>query len=111
MDYSYEMVGSLVVGQPGKAKAFALLGMNEPLYGKDAALCGLANAALPAAEVEPRARAAAQALGRLFADPALARLLMFGALNWSAQWFDPGRRATLDEVADAALQLFLKEPT
>ena len=43
-------------------------------------------------------------------DPALARLLMFGALNWSAQWFDPARRATLDDVADAALQLFLKEP-
>ena len=38
------------------------------------------------------------------------RLLMFGALNWSAQWFDAGRRASLDDVADAALQLFLKEP-
>jgi TetR/AcrR family transcriptional regulator, cholesterol catabolism regulator len=50
------------------------------------------------------------AAGLLRGDPALARLLMFGALNWSAQWFDPARRATLDDVADAALQLFLKEP-
>lgn len=50
------------------------------------------------------------AAGLLRGDPALARLLMFGALNWSAQWFDPARRATLDDVADAALQLFLKVP-
>ncbi|WP_342132442.1 TetR/AcrR family transcriptional regulator [Hydrogenophaga sp. OTU3427] len=49
------------------------------------------------------------AAGHLRGDPALARLLMFGALNWSAQWFDPARRATLDDVADAALQLFLKD--
>ncbi|HVK81044.1 MAG TPA: enoyl-CoA hydratase-related protein [Verrucomicrobiae bacterium] len=53
-----------IVDRLGHARAFALLGMNEPLYGKDAALYGLANAALPAAEVEPRARAAAQALAK-----------------------------------------------
>jgi AcrR family transcriptional regulator len=48
--------------------------------------------------------------GLLSGNPALARLLMFGALNWTAQWFEAGRSATLDDVADAALQLFLKEP-
>ena len=32
--------------------------------GKDAAACGIANAALPASEVETRARAAAQALAK-----------------------------------------------
>jgi AcrR family transcriptional regulator len=55
--------------------------------------------------------------GRLAADPALARLMIFGALNWSAQWYVPpsGRsarargRASLDELTTSALQLFLKE--
>jgi enoyl-CoA hydratase/carnithine racemase len=46
----------------GHTRAFALFGLGEPLMGKDAAAWGLANAALPAAEVEPRARAAAQTL-------------------------------------------------
>jgi AcrR family transcriptional regulator len=56
--------------------------------------------------------------GQLAADPALARLMIFGALNWSAQWYVPpsGRsakargRASLDELTASALQLFLKEP-
>jgi enoyl-CoA hydratase/carnithine racemase len=46
----------------GHVRAFAMLGLCEPLFGADAATFGIANAALPAAEVEPRARAAAQAL-------------------------------------------------
>lgn len=46
----------------GHVRAFALLGLCEPLIGKDAATFGIANAALPAGEVETRARAAAQAL-------------------------------------------------
>jgi enoyl-CoA hydratase/carnithine racemase len=46
----------------GHVRAFALLGLCEPLTGKDAAAFGVANAALPAGEVETRARAAAQAL-------------------------------------------------
>ena len=50
------------------------------------------------------------AAGHLRGDPALARLLMFGALNCSARWFDPTRGASLNDVTDAALQLFLKEP-
>lgn len=48
----------------GHARAFAMLGLGEPITGKDAAACGIANAALPAAEVEPRARAAAQTLAK-----------------------------------------------
>ncbi len=56
--------------------------------------------------------------GQLAADPALARLMIFGALNWSAQWYvaPSGRgakargRASLDELTTSALQLFLKEP-
>lgn len=39
----------------------------------------------------------------------LSRLLILGALNWSVQWFDPAKGASLDELTDAALALFLKE--
>ena len=51
-----------IVDRIGHTRAFAMFGLNEPLTGRDAAAWGLANAALPAAEVEPRARAAAQTL-------------------------------------------------
>jgi AcrR family transcriptional regulator len=46
--------------------------------------------------------------GRLKADVKLARLLIFGALNWSAQWYDRRKGATLDELAEAALALFIR---
>ncbi|MBL8545514.1 MAG: enoyl-CoA hydratase/isomerase family protein [Hyphomonadaceae bacterium] len=49
-----------MVDRLGHTRAFALFGLGEPLYGRDAAAWGLANAALPAGEVLPRARAAAQ---------------------------------------------------
>jgi AcrR family transcriptional regulator len=50
---------------------------------------------------------ALHAAGRLKADVKLARLLVFGALNWSAQWYDRRKGATLDELTDAALALFI----
>lgn len=53
-----------IIDRLGHARAFAMLGLGEPLFGKDAAAFGLANAALPLAEVEPKARAAAQALAK-----------------------------------------------
>ena len=45
--------------------------------------------------------------GRLKADVHLARLLIFGALNWSAQWFDAKKGASLDDLTDAAMALFV----
>lgn len=48
--------------------------------------------------------------GELSGDVRLARLLIFGALNWTAQWFHPHERASLDDLTHAALRLFLKEP-
>jgi enoyl-CoA hydratase/carnithine racemase len=51
-----------MVDRLGHTRAFALFGLGEPLMGKDAAAWGLANAALPVGEVQPRARAAAQVL-------------------------------------------------
>ncbi|MCD6079205.1 MAG: TetR family transcriptional regulator [Ramlibacter sp.] len=57
---------------------------------------------------EPVLRAL-HASGRLRADVKLARLMIFGALNWSVQWFDRRGAATLDDLADAALALFLSE--
>lgn len=52
---------------------------------------------------------ALRASGELRGDPALSRLMIFGALNWSVQWYDPSRKTTLDDLTEAALQLFLKE--
>jgi AcrR family transcriptional regulator len=45
--------------------------------------------------------------GRLRIDVKLARLFIFGALNWSAQWYDRRKSATLDDLADAAVALFI----
>jgi TetR/AcrR family transcriptional regulator, cholesterol catabolism regulator len=44
---------------------------------------------------------------QLQADVKLARLLIFGALNWSAQWYDRRKGASLDELTEAAMQLFI----
>ncbi len=52
---------------------------------------------------------ALRASGDLQGDPTLSRLMIFGALNWSVQWFDASRTTTLDDLTEAALQLFLKE--
>ncbi|HEY8050468.1 MAG TPA: TetR/AcrR family transcriptional regulator [Ramlibacter sp.] len=52
--------------------------------------------------------AALHASGKLKADVKLARLLIFGALNWSAQWYDRRKGASLDQLADAALALFIR---
>ncbi len=47
------------------------------------------------------------ASGELRAPVRLARLLILGALNWSVQWFDAQKGASLQELADAAMDLFL----
>ncbi len=45
--------------------------------------------------------------GQLKGPVKLARLLIFGALNWSVQWFDAKKDASLDDLADAAMALFI----
>jgi len=52
---------------------------------------------------------ALHASGQLKADVKLARLLIFGALNWSARWYDPRKAAGLDDLTEAAIDLFLGE--
>ncbi|MBP8149588.1 MAG: TetR family transcriptional regulator [Limnohabitans sp.] len=56
--------------------------------------------------------------GQLQAPVNLARLMIFGALNWSVQWYQPpppktsvkkNQRATLDDLTEAALALFLRD--
>lgn len=55
---------------------------------------------------------------QLQAPVGLARLMIFGALNWSVQWYQPPSRkttrtknhhASLDELTEAALALFLRD--
>ena len=53
---------------------------------------------------------ALHAAGQLRADVKLARLLIFGALNWSVQWYDRRKGASLDDLTAAALALFIHEP-
>ena len=51
---------------------------------------------------------ALNANGHLNAPIKLSRLLILGALNWSVQWFDPDKAASLDDLTDAAMALFFK---
>ncbi len=64
------------------------------------------------------------ASGHLTGDPGLVRMMFFGAMNWSVQWYQapdpaakripaghahpPRHHATLDDLTTTALQLFLK---
>ena len=47
--------------------------------------------------------------GQLKCPVKLARLLIFGALNWSVQWFDARKGASLDELTDGAMALFIRD--
>ena len=46
--------------------------------------------------------------GRVAGDARLARLLVLGAVNWSAQWYRQGGRLSLDEIAAQTTRLLLK---
>jgi hypothetical protein len=50
---------------------------------------------------------ALHASGHLRAPVVLARLLILGALNWSVQWFDPLKKASVEDLTEAALALFV----
>ena len=41
--------------------------------------------------------------------PLLARLLIFGALNWSVQWFDAKNGRSRDDLIDAVMALFIRK--
>ena len=47
--------------------------------------------------------------GALQAEPAVARLFIFGALNWAVQWYDARGGKTLDQLTEQALALFIRE--
>jgi AcrR family transcriptional regulator len=46
--------------------------------------------------------------GHICGDAQVARLLVLGAVNWAAQWYRPGGRLSLDEIAAQAAGLFLE---
>ena len=46
--------------------------------------------------------------GALQAEPGVARLFIFGALNWAVQWFSPKKGKSLDALTNEALALFIR---
>jgi AcrR family transcriptional regulator len=50
---------------------------------------------------------ALSATGRIRAEARVARLMMLGALNWSVQWYKPKQGASLDQLTEQAMLLFL----
>jgi AcrR family transcriptional regulator len=50
---------------------------------------------------------ALSAAGSIRAEARVARLMMLGALNWSVQWYKPKQGASLDELTEQAMLLFL----
>lgn len=47
--------------------------------------------------------------GLVRSDNKLVRLLMLGAINYSVQWYKPGKGFTLDQLADQVVELFLAD--
>jgi AcrR family transcriptional regulator len=47
--------------------------------------------------------------GRIQAEARVARLMFLGALNWSVQWYKPKEGASLDQLTDTAMQLFVPQ--
>lgn len=91
----------------GHAHAFAMLGLGEPLMGRDAVAAGLANAASPAGEVEARARAAAQALANKPAEALrLTKKLMRDPAKLLAQMHEEGARFAERLQSDEARAAF-----
>jgi AcrR family transcriptional regulator len=46
--------------------------------------------------------------GHMPGDAQLMRLLILGAVNWAGTWYRAGGRLSVDEIADGAAQLFLR---
>jgi len=49
-----------------------------------------------------------QRAGHMPGDAQLMRLLILGAVNWTGAWYTPGGRLSLDDVAQGAARLFLR---
>lgn len=105
----------LLPARIGHVRAFALFALGETIDGRTAEAWGIANAALPAGEVQARARAAAQALARqpaaavgitkaLMRDtPAISRRLDEELVHFYAQLRSP-------EAKEAFQAFFEKRP-
>lgn len=48
--------------------------------------------------------------GQLASRPEVARFFIFGALNWTVHWFREHGELTVDELAEEAMQLFVRAP-
>ena len=120
---------ALVPGHAGKEPALQL---QELVYSHFEVLLGPGNDFVPVMlyewrSLQPRQRksmatlvatyeslwmpvlSALHASGQLRAPVGLSRLLILGALNWSVQWFDEKKSASVQDLTDAAMALFLRD--
>ena len=120
---------ALVPGHAGKEPALQL---QELVYSHFEVLLGPGNDFVPVMlyewrSLQPRQRksmatlvatyeslwmpvlSALHASGQLRAPVGLSRLLILGALNWSVQWFDEKKSASVQDLTDAAMSLFLRD--
>jgi enoyl-CoA hydratase/carnithine racemase len=105
----------LLPARIGHVRAFGMFALGEPIDGRTAAAWGLANAAVPTAEVQPRARAAAEQLAkRPPASVAVTKALMRDAAGYARRMDEEfehfGAQLKSAEAKEAFAAFFEKRP-
>jgi enoyl-CoA hydratase/carnithine racemase len=97
----------LLPARIGHARAFAMFALGEPIDGRTAAAWGLANAAVPAAELRARARASADAIAaRPPVAVAITKRLMRNTEAIEARIAEEGRHFTAQLLSAEAREAF-----
>jgi enoyl-CoA hydratase/carnithine racemase len=97
----------LLPARIGHARAFAMFALGEPIDGRTAAAWGLANAAVPAADLRARARASADAIAaRPPVAVAITKRLMRNTEAIEARIAEEGRHFTAQLLSAEAREAF-----
>jgi enoyl-CoA hydratase/carnithine racemase len=97
----------LLPARIGHARAFAMFVLGEAVDGKTAAAWGIANAAVPAAELRAKARAAAEAVAaRPASSVAITKALMRDPAGIAARMDEEGRHFAAQLKSPEAKEAF-----